>query len=275
MEIFQYEFMRNAIVASILASIACGIIGCYVVVKRLVFIGGGISHSAFGGIGLGYFLRIDPNLTVLPFSLLCALGIGWLTKKTKIASDTTIGIFWAVGMAIGVILINLAPGYAPDLFSYLFGNILTVPVSDLWMMFGLNLVILTIVFLFHYYLLAISFDEEYAEASGLPVNLLYQVLLCLVALTIVVLIRVVGTILVMALLTIPASIAKQHVKRLVPMMIFSICLGFLITLTGLWLSYQLNLASGATIILFSALCFGLSSFLKVIQEKVRFYTFRK
>ncbi|MBI4387886.1 MAG: metal ABC transporter permease, partial [Candidatus Omnitrophica bacterium] len=131
MDWLHYEFMRNAVFAALLASIACGVIGSYVIIKRLVFISGGISHSAFGGIGLGLFLGIDPLLTVIPFTLLCAFGIGYLSRKSKIPMDTAIGIFWAFGMALGIIFVNLTPGYVPDLFSYLFGSILTVPNSDL------------------------------------------------------------------------------------------------------------------------------------------------
>ena len=258
-EALQYEFMRNALFAAVLASIACGVIGSYVVIKRLVFISGGISHSAFGGIGLAYFLGIDPLITLIPFSILCALGIGWLSQKTKVASDTAIGIFWALGMAIGIILINLSPGYSPDLFSYLFGSILTVPNSDLFLMLILNFMIVISVFLLYREFQAISFDEEYAEVSGLPVKFLYLLLLCLIALTIVILIRIVGIILVIALLTIPSATAKFFSKSLKGMMLLSIFFGMFFTLTGLGLSYIFNLASGATIILIACVFFLIAS----------------
>ncbi|GAI70571.1 unnamed protein product [marine sediment metagenome] len=142
MEIFQYEFMRNAVIAAVLVNIACGIVGTYVVIKKIVFISGGISHAAFGGIGLGYFLGIPPIVAAIPFSLISAITIGLISKRSKLSEDAAIGIIWAVGMASGIIFINLTPGYAPDLFSYLFGNILTIPVSDLYIMFAMDLIII-------------------------------------------------------------------------------------------------------------------------------------
>ena len=149
LEALQYEFIRNALLSAILASIACGIIGTYVVVKRIVFISGGIAHAAFGGIGLGYFLGINPVLGVIPFSIASALGIGLVSKKSKLPEDTTIGIFWSMGMALGVIFIGLTPGYAPDLFSYLFGNILTVSSSDKRLMLILDTIIIVVLSLLY------------------------------------------------------------------------------------------------------------------------------
>ena len=146
LEILQYDFMRNAIIAAILASIACGIIGVYVVVKKIVFISGGISHASFGGIGLGYYLGTNPLYGLIPFSLLAALVMGVVSKRSKVAEDTAIGILWSLGMAIGIILISLTPGYAPDLMTYLFGNILTVPLSDIYLMVALDAVIIIIVY---------------------------------------------------------------------------------------------------------------------------------
>ncbi len=259
-EILQYEFMRNAIFAGILAAIACGIVGSFVVVKRLVFISGGISHAAFGGIGIGYFLGINPIIGAIFFALFSAIGIGVVSKKTK-REDTSIGILWASGMAIGIIFIGLAEGYAPDLFSYLFGSILTVPQSDLIIMLFLNLIIILIVFVFYKELLAVSYDEEYARAIGIPVDKIYLILLCLIAITVVLLIRIVGIILVIALLTIPAATASQFTGNLKKMMVLSILFGILFTISGLWLSYILDIPSGATIILVSAAAFFILSLL--------------
>ena len=258
-ELFQYDFMRHAIAAAILASVACGVIGSYVVVKRLVFISGGISHAAFGGIGLAYYLGLNPYTALVPFSLLCAVLIAWLSKKTKIPVDTSIGILWAVSMALGVVLIGLKPGYAPDLFGYLFGNILTVPITDLIMMVILVAVVLLVTALFYKEFLAVSFDEEYAEASGLPVHFLYYLLLCLIALTVVMMIRIAGSILVIAMLTLPPAIAKQHTRELHSMMKLAILVGIVITLCGLWLSFQLNIPSGASIVILASVFFVFSS----------------
>ncbi|MFZ2070771.1 MAG: iron chelate uptake ABC transporter family permease subunit [Halobacteriota archaeon] len=262
-EVLQYEFMRNALIAALLASIACGIIGVYVVVKRIVFISGGIAHAAFGGIGMGYFLGIDPILGVIPFSIASALSMGVIVKRTKIPEDTAIGILWAMGMAIGIILLDLTPGYeyAPDPFGYLFGSILTVPASDIILMLCMNVVIIAVVLSFHREFQAISFDDEYATVVGLPTERLYLLLLCLIALAVVVLISVVGVILVIALLTIPAAMSRRFTHRLCTMMLLSVFLSAVLTISGLWLSYIFNLPSGATIVLVAGFAFIISSFL--------------
>lgn len=257
-EFLQFGFMQNALLAAILVSFACGIVGTFIVTKRIVFISGGITHAAFGGIGLGYLIGVNPVLAAIPFSLASALGIGILSKKVRVSEDSAIGILWAVGMALGVLFIGLAPGYAPDLFSYLFGSILTVPSFDLLTMLALDVVIVITVLLFFKELVAISFDEEFAEIVGVPSRMLYLLLLCLVALSIVVLIRVAGVILVMALLTIPAAIARQFTNRMGSMIILSTILAVSFTILGLYLSYVLDVASGATIVLTLAAAFFVS-----------------
>lgn len=261
-EIFQYGFMQNAFIAAVLVSVACGIVGTYVVVKKIVSISGAISHAAFGGIGLGYLIGINPIVAAIPFSILSAISIGLINERVKISEDTAIGILWSVGMALGVIFINLSPQYAPDLFSYLFGNILTVPGSDLVLMLILDLIIIFIVFLFYREFLAISFDEEFSKVAGVPAEGMYILLLCLVALSVVVLIKVVGVILVIALLSIPAAISMQFTNSIKKIMIFSVILGILLNILGLWLSYIFNLASGATIVLVLGISFIISMMLK-------------
>jgi len=251
LEALQYEFMRNALIAGALASVACGIVGVYVVTKRIVFISGGIAHASFGGIGLGYLVGISPVLGATFFTLASALGMGLVTRRTRLPEDTAIGILWAVGMALGIVFIGLSPGYAPDLFSYLFGNILTVPTSDLVLMLILDAVIIGIVIALYKEFLTLSFDEEFGKVLGVPVEALYLLMLCMIALTVVVLLRVVGMILVIALLTIPAALAKQFTYNLRKMMLLAILFGAVFTFGGLWLSYVLDLASGATIILLS------------------------
>jgi zinc transport system permease protein len=260
-DLLQYEFMRHALLAAVLVSIACGIVGTFVVVRRLVFISGGISHAAFGGIGLGYWLGIDPLLALIPFSLLAALGMGLISRTTRISDDTAIGILWAMGMALGILFIHLTPGYAPDLMSYLFGNILTVPTRDLMVMLALDSVIVAVVFALYRELVAISFDEEFSLVVGVPTRILGLLLLCLVALSVVVLIRVVGVILVIALLTLPATIGRQFTYDLKKMMVLASLIGMVLTGAGLWLSYLLDLASGATIILVMGAAFLLSAHL--------------
>ncbi len=249
MEILQYEFMQNALMAAILVSIACGIVGTYVVVRKIVFISGGISHAAFGGIGLGYLLGVNPIVAALPFSVLSAVGIGVISKKTDVSEDTAIGVMWPVGMALGIVFIHLSPGYAPDLFSYLFGSILTVPRADLVMMLMLDAAIVGIVTLFHREFLAMSFDEEFSTIVGVPTQTLYLLLLCLVGLSVVVLIRVVGVILVIALLTMPAAFSRRFTSNMNRLMLLSIVTGMAATVAGLFLSYAVDLPSGATIVL--------------------------
>ncbi len=254
--------MQNAFLAAILVSVACGVVGCYVVIKRIVFISGGISHSAFGGVGLGYFLGVNPLLAAVPFTLLAAAGMGLVKKRMEVPEDTAIGILWSVGMALGIIFVNLTPGYAPDLISYLFGNILTVPTTDLYLMLLLDAVILVMVYLLRREFLALSFDEEFSTVVGMPSEAVYYLLLALVALSVVVLIKVVGVILIIALLTIPAAITREYTNNLNQMMVLSVVLGAVLTTGGLVLSYIFNLASGATIVLFMALAFLLSSFIR-------------
>jgi zinc transport system permease protein len=264
--LFHYEFMRNALFTAILVSIACGIVGAFIVIKKIVFISGGITHAAFGGIGLGYLLNVNPVLTAIPFSLLSALAIGILSKKTQISEDSAIGILWSVGMALGILFISLTPGYAPDLFGYLFGSILTVPIADIIIMLILDLIIIATVLLLYKELHALSFDEEFSMIVGVPTQTLYLILLCLVALSIIVLIRAVGIILVIALLTIPATIAKQFTTKLKKLIALSTLIAVILTIIGLLLSYILNLPSGATIVLLLAfvfiICTGIRKYLK-------------
>jgi zinc transport system permease protein len=249
MEMLQYEFIRHAVAAGILASTACGIIGVYVVIKRIVFISGGIAHASFGGIGLGYYLGIDPILGVLPFSIVSALSMGMVSKRSKIPEDTAIGILWAMGMSIGIIFVYLTPGYAPDLMTYLFGNILTVPFSDIVLMLILDAIIILVVCLFYKEFLALCFDEEFTTILGVPAERLYLVLLCLIALTVVVLIQVVGIILVIALLTIPAALSREFTSDLKKMMLLSNLIGAICSICGIMLSYILDVPSGATIVM--------------------------
>ena len=264
--ILQYTFMQNAFLAAVLVSVACGLVGTYVVVKRIVFISGGISHAAFGGIGLGYFLGVNPILAAIPFSIASALLMGLTSKKVKVSEDTAIGILWSLGMAIGIIFINLTPGYVPDLMSYLFGSILTVPTSDLVIMFILDIIIITLVYLLRREFQGISFDEEFSQVMGMHTTAIYLILLSLVALSVVVMIKVVGVILVIALLTIPAAIAKQYTYHLGRMMIISVILGMILTTGGLYISYLFNLASGATIVLVLGLGFFVSSIIQKLMD---------
>lgn len=259
LEILSYDFMKNAFLAGILVSVACGIVGTYVVVKGISFISGSISHTAYGGIGLGYYLGINPMLGATIFTVFSALGMGIVSHKTKQKEDTIIGMMWAVGMALGIVFIKLSPGYTADLMSYLFGSILTVPYNDLGIMLILDFIIILAVLLFYEQFKLVAFDEEYAKTIGLNTLAFNLLLLFLIALTVVVMIRAVGIILVIALLTMPAAIAGQLSKRLPSMMAIATILGIIFTICGLFLSYLWDLPSGATIILCAALGFIISS----------------
>jgi zinc transport system permease protein len=269
-EALQFSFMRNALLTGLLVSIACGIIGTFVVVKRIVFVSGGIAHAAYGGIGLGYFLGLNPVLGAILFSLAAALSMGAVQRATGERADTLIGVMWAIGMATGVILVDLSPGYKADLFSYLFGSILAVPTGDVVVMLILDLVIVAAVVLFYKELLAISFDEVFATVENVPVNTMYLVLMGLIALTVVMLMRVVGLILVIAMLTIPAAVSGRFVRDVRRMMLLASGLGMLFTLTGLWLSYFLDLTSGATVILVS----GFGYLVSLVVQRVRARSYR-
>ncbi len=264
-EALGFEFMRNALLAGLMASVTCGIIGSLVVVNRIVFISGGIAHAAYGGIGLAFYLGIPFMAGTLGFSLLTAMIMAAVTLKTRHRSDTIIGVLWAVGMALGVVLLDLTPGYNVDLMSYLFGSILTVPRADIWIMGGVSAVIIGAVVLCYNEFLAMSYDEEFARLRGVPVKILYTLLIAMIALAVVTVIRVVGLILVIALMTIPPYISERFAQSLKGMMVISTALGVLFTVAGLWLSYAFNLTSGATIILVG----GVGFFLSVLVDPVR------
>lgn len=257
-ELLQYGFFTNALMASVLASISCGIAGSYIVSRRMVFVSGGITHASFGGIGIAWFLGLNPVLGAAVFSIITALGIEFFTTRTKIREDSAIGIWWSLGMALGIIFIFITPGYAPNLMSYLFGSILTVSVMDLWLM-GVLSAVLVFVFLRYYHLiLFISFDEVYARSHQAPVSFFKYLLISLVALTIVLNIRVAGIILVISFLTIPPSIANLFTHSLLKVMIGAVVAGLLGSLAGLVTSYYFNIPSGATIIFTFVLMFAIA-----------------
>lgn len=269
-ELLQYEFMRNALIASILASLVCGIIGTFIVLRKIVFISDGIAHSAFGGVGLGYFLHISPTIMAIPFSIFSAISINLLlNKKAKIEEDSAIGIMLVFGMAIGILFIYLTPGYAPDLMIYLFGSIISIPNFDLFVMCILDVIIIATIFLFYREFVYMCFDEEFSNIVGIKTKTLNLLLLCLIALSIVVLMRVVGIILLVALLTIPTTISKNFFKNVKSIILLSIFLATMLTVSGLFFSYNLNLPSGATIVLTSIIALIVAKIYKfLIKPKI-------
>lgn len=254
-EALTLPFFQNALFVGLLASLACGIVGTYVVVKRISFISGSIAHTAFGGVGISYYLGLNPIFGAIVFGIAASTLIGTIHMKFKQREDTLIGAIWAVGMAIGILFIHLTPGYAVDLFSYLFGNILLTTRFDLAMVAGIDLILIGLTWTFFRAFQAITFDEEYAKVLNVPVFFLYLLLLGLVSATIVILIRVVGIILVVSLLTLPAATAEFFVKDLRKMMVLASILGGIATTSGIGLSYIWNLPSGPVIIFGSFLLY--------------------
>lgn len=247
-ELFQYNFFQNALLGSLFASIACGIIGTYIVVRRLVFISGGITHASLGGLGIGFFLGVNPILAALVFSVLSAFGIEWMSSRQGIREDSAIGAFWSLGMAIGIIFIFLKSGFAPNLSEYLFGNILTITSADIISLLVLSVLLALIFSLFKREILYVSFDADFAKTRNLPVQLIEYTMMFFIAVTIVLSIRLVGIVLLMSLLTLPQMTANLFTARFSKMIYLSITFGFIGCLAGLFLSYLLNVPSGAFII---------------------------
>lgn len=268
-ELVKYDFFVNAFLASVLAAISCGIIGTYIVSRRIVFISGGISHASFGGIGMGYFLGINPLVGAAIFSSLSAMGIQWFSSRGKVREDSSIAIWWSLGMAIGIIFVYLTPGYAPNLMSYLFGSILTVSTGELWLMLALSGTIVLFFTLFYRTILYIAFDEDFAKTSDLPVPLFNYLLIVLISLTIVLNIRVVGIILILSLLTIPQATANILTKHFGKMIAYSVGFAFAASFIGLLISYFADIPSGATIIFTQVVLFGVVKLVRISFNPAR------
>jgi len=251
----EYGFIQNALLAGILSSIACGITGTFVVVKKISYIGGGIAHAVMGGLGIAYFWGINPLFGALAFALISALLIGLVKLKLKQNEDTVISALWAIGMAIGIIFAYLTPGYNVDLLSFLFGNILMVSGESLWLLIVLDLIIFLLVLIFYKQFIYVCFDEEYAALRGINVDFIYLMLLAMVALTVVILVQTVGLILVIALLTLPSAIALMFSNSIWKIMLMSILLIIIFIFAGFTLSFSANLPSGASIILIAGICY--------------------
>ena len=253
----HFEFMQNALAAGLIASIICGIMGTMVVVNRIVFLSGGIAHASYGGIGLAFYLGWPLHVGTTLFALASSMIMAGVTLTSRERADTIIGVIWAMGMAMGIILMDLTPGYNVDLMSYLFGSILAVPRSDLVLMGILALVVAGFTAYFYTDLLALSYDEEFARIRGIPTRRLYFAQIALIAVSIVMVIQVVGLILVIALLTIPPFIVEPHAKSLFQMMAGATVLGMIFTTSGLFIAYAFDITSGAAIIMVAGACFFL------------------
>lgn len=256
MNILQYTFFQHALIGSLLASITCGIIGTYIVARRLVFISGGLTHSSFGGIGLGLYAGISPILSAAIFSVLSAFGVEWLSKQKDMREDSAIAVFWTLGMALGIMFTFLSPGFAPDLSAYLFGNILTITMGDIALLGGLTVILILFFALFIHPIIHVAFDREFARSQGIPVQVFEYILMMFIALTIVACLRMVGIVLVISLLTIPQMTANLFTHRFQRIIWLSIGIGYLSCLGGLMISFYLSVPSGASIIFFSIIIYA-------------------
>lgn len=268
MEILQYEFFQNAIIGAMLASVVCGFIGTYIVTRRLVFISGGITHASFGGIGLGVYLGISPVLSAMVFAVLSAFGIQWMSGRSDVREDSAIAVFWTFGMSVGILCCFLTPGFMPDMPSFLFGSILTIGHADLWLLAALTLVVIAIFALLYRTIVSISFDPVFARSQHLPVDFINYLMMGLIAMTIVATLRMVGIVLALSLLTVPqmtANLFTYDFKRIIAL---SIVLGWIGCLTGLAISYWLNVPSGASIIFASIVIYAVGKAIKSIQSKL-------
>jgi zinc transport system permease protein len=248
-DLFQYQFLRNALAAALLSGITCGMIGSYIVFRRTVFLSGGITHASFGGIGLAYYLGWNPLVGATLVALLSALGIEWASDRVKIREDSAIGIIWSVGMALGIIFISLTPGYAPNLAAILFGNILTVTPTDLVASALLAVVVVAIFGFAMRPLIYAAFDREFARSEGVVVRLISCVMAVLTALTIVFSIRAVGIVLVISLLTFPAVIVNSLTKSYRRIIVWSPVVATAANVAGLWVSRSVDVPTGATTII--------------------------
>lgn len=251
----EHRFLQYALVACLLASIGCGTIGVYVVVKRIGFLAGGIAHTVLAGMGIAYFLEASPLAGAAISAVVAAICIGWIKLKLRQDEDILIAAFWSVGMAIGILFISRTPGYAVDLTSYLFGSILLVSGRDLIFMLALDAVVLAAIAVFYRRFLAVAFDEEFARLRGVNVEVIYVFLLCVVALTVVLLIQIVGLILVLALLVLPAAAATQLAGSIDRMMWAAVALNCFITFAGLAISYAPDLPAGATMVVLAGVVY--------------------
>jgi zinc transport system permease protein len=254
-ELFQYSFFRNALAGSLLTAIACGVVGTYIVARRLVFISGGITHASFGGLGLGFYLGMNPVLMALIFSVLSAFGVEWASKSQYIREDSAIAGIWSLGMALGVIFIFLTPGYSPDLSAYLFGNILTISYADIIRIALLTAVLALLFSFFMKEIMFVAFDSDFAKTQRLPVKWIEYTMMLFIAATIVLSIRLVGIMLLMSMLTLPQITVNLFTSSFKKIIWGSIGVGSSGCVMGLLLSYYLNVPSGAFIILVLVLLF--------------------
>ncbi len=275
-DLSRHSFLQYALLTGVLAGVACGIVGAYVVTRRITSVAGAIAHSILGGMGGARYCQVvlgwtwfDPLVGAVIAALVSAVIIAWVRIAAHEREDTVIGAVWAIGMAAGLLFIFKTPGYNEDLMSYLFGSILMVRPQDLWLIGGLDALVVSVGLLFYNKFLAVCFDEEFARIRGLRVDLYHILLLCLTALTVVLLVTVVGIVMVIALLTLPAAIASQFSRKLWHMMVLSSLLTIVFTTGGMVVSYGPDLPAGPTIIVIAGACYIATLIAVRVSGKVR------
>lgn len=266
-ELLNYAFFRNALLGSLFAAIACGIIGTYVVSRRLVFISGGITHASFGGLGVGFYFGLNPIFSAMMFSVFSAFGIQWLSQKQGVREDSAIAVFWSFGMAVGIMLTFMSAGYGPNLSEYLFGNILTITKSDILLLIILSIAV-ALFFISNYHaIVSVSFDTQFAQTRRLRTRYIEYTMMLFTAITIVLSIRLVGIVLLMSLITVPQMTANLFTVNYSRIIWLSIAISFLGSVIGLLLSYYLNVPSGAFIIFVLIVIYFVAKIGKTIQLK--------
>lgn len=268
-EIFSYRFLGNAALAAVLSGIACGIVGTYIVSRRLVFMSGGITHASFGGIGIAYYLGANPLFGALIFAVCSAVGIEVFSRKGKISEDAATGVLWSLGMSVGVIFVFLTPGYAPNLMSFLFGNILLVDGTNLLWLCVLDIVLILLFSLCYRAIIYTAFDREFAASQKLPVSMISHLMMILIAVTIVLNIKTMGIVLLMSLLTMPVVIAGTLTHNYKRLMVWSCIGGASATLVGLYISYESNVPAGAASIAALAVTYGMIKIMLWIVRKCK------
>ncbi len=267
-QFFQYAFIQNAIISAFLLSVITGFIGSYIVVRRLVFLSGGITHASFGGIGIAWYFGLNPILGASVFSVFSALGLEYLSQGRTLREDSAIGMLWSFGMAVGILFVFLTPGYAPNLMSFLFGSILTISQTDILLL--LILATLTLVFFvaFYYPILFVAFDSDFAKTQNVPVKFISYSLAVLIALSIVFAIRAVGIILIISLLTIPANIANIVTHRFRRIIVLSALISLFSIVAGIAISFRLNVPSGATIIITMMAFYLIAKGIQLVRQRI-------
>ncbi len=265
-ELFGYTFFQNAIIGIVIISISAAIIGSYIVTRRLVAISGGVTHACFGGLGLGYYLGLNPILMASIFAVASSVGVEWMASRYKVREDSAIAVVWSLGMAIGVLFIFLTPGYVPELNSFLFGNILTITVSDLWA-FGVYTIVLIVFFaLFYRKIIACAFDRDFAQVMRLPVKFISYSMTVLIAVCIVLTIRLVGLMLLMSMLSLPQMISEIYCHKFKSMMFLSIAISMVCCLVGLFFTTIIDVPCSAIIVIVMVVTYIIARVTKQLSD---------